>query len=261
MAFALVLVLSASCGRRDPADEPPAPLPASPPSVSASSPVASASTADRDSAPATEPIDAELTALVGADAVSPKALALLKSLGFGGKELEGAGRTIRVALRSAHALDADADLESVVQVSATSSAGVTSQTLELYLAWLDRKGSALEPVGHRKLVLRTCTYEPSYTLTTQKVHASDFDDTLIEWEAITACDGHLGATGALVFTLERGRAEPILEIEDSFEFGQGSGKIFDGKGFVRFEGKTASLVEEGKVKKQLTFDPAAFRYK
>jgi len=253
-----------SCGRRDPRDEPPAPAPSPVPSIVANEtstkpPITTVEM--KDAAPASDPIDAELAALVGTDAGAPRGVALLKSLGFAGKELEGNNRTIKVATRSANNLDADAELESIVQVSATSSSGSTTQMLELYLAWLDPKNGKSEVIGHRRLVLKTCTYEPTYTLSTQHVHVTTFDDTVVEWEAITACDGHLGATGAIVVTLERGKAEAILELEDSFEFGQGSGKVFDAKGFVRFEGTTASLVEDGKVKKELAFDPTTFRYR
>jgi hypothetical protein len=258
--FAIFVMVGCPACRRDPSDEPPAPLP--PPPAVTPVPTASASVEAKDAAPASEPMDAELAGILGADAGSPRALALLKSLGFAGKELEGTGRTVRVASRSMHPLDADPELESVVQISATSSAGTTTQMLELYVAWLDpRAGKGLEVVGHRRLVLKTCTYEPTYTLSTQPTHTSEFDDTVIEWEAITACDGHLGTTGTIVTTLERGKAEVILELEDTFEFGQGSGKVFDAKGFVRFEGKTASLVEDGKVKKELVFDPTTFRYR
>ena len=266
--LAVIAVMFGGCGKRDAADEPPAPLP-SPSMLPATTVVAQnhdGAAADGGGDPArAEGIDVALAALVSVDAASKPALDVLSGLGFAGKDLEGTGRTVRNATRSMHELDGDFEIESIVEITVAAIASPTSRSTELYVAWLDRAGGTLKPIGQKHFILRTCSYDASFTLSTQRVHAAAFDDTVIEWEAITTCDGHAGSIGTAVWTIARGKAEELLSLEDAFVFAPGSGRVLDPKAVLRIDGegapKTVALVEDEKVKKQLSFDPATFRYR
>jgi hypothetical protein len=115
-------------------------------------------------------------------------------------------------------------------------------------------------------VLRTCAQEGTFTVKTERVHAADFEDTVVEWEAITTCDGHAGVTGTSVWWLdgERARATEVFSFEKGFVYAPRSGKILDPKAMVRFEGnapRRIAIVEDEKVKRELAWDEGSHHYK
>jgi hypothetical protein len=267
----MAATVAVACGRRSPADEPPAPLPqsqelAASPRASASSSSSSSSSAGA-SGPKKLPIDADLEEITGADAASPRVQALLGRLGFAGKDLpgkdgDGLPRKVEAASRMARQLDDDPELESIVQVLVKATPSTTLRVTELHLAWFDG-GEGPEPklLGQRRFALRTCTYEPTISVEARRVHGETASDTVIEWEAISTCDGHAGSAGVAVVAVDRGRVETIFQLDDPFAFAPRSGQILDPKAIVRFEGAEIVIEEEGKPIRRLAFDPVAYKYR
>lgn len=97
----------------------------------------------------------------------------------------------------------------------------------------------------------------------EKVHSGAFDDVVIEWVTPVLCDDlHLGKTGAMVLTLERGTVDEPLHLEDTFRIADPPEKWLDPPRLPTFTGappKTIEIAEEGKPTKKLTIDLASLR--
>lgn len=201
-------------------------------------------------------LGATLAALSGVDGADPKVVAALGQLGFDAKALPGKGRVVKAHGVVARQLDADPPLEGLAHLRLEGEEGPTKHVTLLYVAWIDQG----KVVGQRRLVAETCSYTGTFEVRAEHVHDKGYDDTVIDGEAITACDGHAGAVTTTVVTIARGRPEVILEVKDDFAYTQASGKVLDPKALVRFDEGGVVIEEEGKGSKELAFDPVSFKY-
>lgn len=249
----VALIGVAACSR----GEPPAPSEPPPPPAPRASVVASASSGAAPTAdPAIAQLGGTLSGLTGADGADAKVVAALTQLGFDGKSLPGKGRAVKSQGVVARQLDGDPPLEAIAHLRLEGEEGPTKRVTLLYVAWLDQG----KIVGQRRLVAETCSYTGTFEVRAEHVHDKGYDDTVIDGEAITACDGHAGAVTTTVVTLARGKPEVILEVKDDFAYTQASGKVLDPKALVRFDEGGVVIEEEGKGSKELSFDPVAFKY-
>lgn len=248
-----LLSLLLACNRGEPPgpSEPPPP-PLSRPVVPSASAVASVARPD----PLGSELGASLAALVGLDGADAKVVAALGQLGIDPKSLPGKGRTVKAQGLLSRQLDTDPALEAIAHVRLEGEDGPTKRVVALYVAWIDQG----KVVAGRRFLLETCSYTATIEVRAERVHDKAYDDTVVDSEAITACDGHAGTVTTTVLTLARGKPEQILEVKDDFAYTQTSGKLIDPKALVRFDDGGVVIEEEGKGSKELSFDPVAFKY-
>lgn len=247
----LSLLLGCSRGEPPAPSEPPPPPPARP--VLSSAPaVASVEKPD----PLGVALTATLASLVGLDGADAKVTAALGQLGVDPKSFPGKGRTVKAQGVISRQLDADPSLEAIAHLRLEGEDGPTKRVVALYVAWIDQG----RVVAGRRFLLETCSYLATIEVHAEHVHDKAYDDTVVDSEAITACDGHAGTVTTTVLTLARGKPEQILEVKDDFAYTQTSGKLIDPKALVRFDDGGVVIEEEGKGSKELSFDPVAFKY-